>query len=215
MNNKQAFLFDLDGVIVDTAHFHYLAWKELANKLGFDFTEKQNEALKGVSRMDSLEIVLKAGGITLSEEDKLKYAAEKNARYLELCSRMTPGDVLPGVYAFLAEARRKGIGVGLGSASRNARTILDSIGMTGHFDTIVDGNRIKNSKPDPEVFLIGAEDLGVHPGDCIVFEDAAAGIEAAKRAGMKSVGIGDRAVLGSADLVVPGFEGLRVEDMVF
>lgn len=214
MNNGQAYLFDLDGVIVDTARFHYLAWKRLANQLGFEFTEKQNEALKGISRMDSLEIVLKAGQLTLSPEEKLKYASGKNAYYLELCSRMTPADVLPGVLDFINKARNKGIKIGLGSASKNARTILDSIDMTRHFDTIVDGNRVKNSKPDPEVFLLGAQDLGIAPAGCVVFEDAAAGIEAAKRAGMKSVGIGDPAILGAADLVIPGFAGLKSVDLI-
>ena len=215
MTFSRAFLFDLDGVIVDTARFHYLAWKRLAKQLGFEFTEAQNEALKGISRMDSLEIVLKTGGITLSVEDKLKYATEKNAYYLELCSRMTPDDVLPGALEFIREAREKGIGTGLGSASKNARTILDNVGIAAYFDTIVDGNRVKNSKPDPEVFLIGAEDLGVNPADCVVFEDAAAGIEAAGRAGMRAVGIGDPEVLGAADIVIPGFAGFKVEDLEF
>ncbi len=212
MNNRQAYLFDLDGVIVDTARFHYLAWKRLANQLGFEFTESQNEALKGISRMDSLEIVLKAGNVTLSQEEKLKYATEKNAYYLELCSRMTPGDVLPGVLPFIEEAKREGILIGLGSASKNAGTILKSLAITGYFDTIVDGNRIRNSKPDPEVFLTGAADLGVKPENCTVFEDAAAGIEAAGRAGMKAVGVGDPLILQNADFVIPGFEGISPKD---
>ncbi len=214
MNNRQAYLFDLDGVIVDTARFHYLAWKRLANQLGFEFSESQNEALKGVSRMDSLEIVLKAGQVTLSPEEKLKHASEKNAWYLELCSRMTPDDVLPGVLPFIEEARREGILIGLGSASKNAGTILKSLEITGYFDTIVDGNRIINSKPDPEVFLIGAADLGVKPENCTVFEDAAAGIEAARRAGMKAVGVGDPAILQEADFVIPGFEGISPGDLM-
>ena len=208
MNNRQAYLFDLDGVIVDTARFHYLAWKRLANQLGFEFSESQNEALKGISRMDSLEIVLKAGHVTLSPEEKLKYASEKNTWYLELCSRMTPGDILPGVLSFIQEAKRDGILIGLGSASKNAGTILKSLEITGYFDTIVDGNRIRNSKPDPEVFLTGAADLGVKAENCIVFEDAAAGIEAARRAGMKAVGVGDPAILHEADFIIPGFEGI-------
>lgn len=215
MQHLQAFLFDLDGVIVDTARFHYQAWRRLAHQLGFEFTEAQNEALKGISRMDSLDIVLEVGGIRLSEEEKLRYAAEKNAYYLQLCSKMTPEDILPGALDFINEAKVKGIKVGLGSASKNARTILDNIGMTRYFETIVDGNRVKNSKPDPEVFLMGAEDLGVMPSGCVVFEDAAAGIEAAKRAGMKSVGIGDPAILGDADLVIPGFTGVKIADLFF
>lgn len=214
MNNRQACLFDLDGVIVDTARFHYLAWKRLASQLGFEFSESQNEALKGISRMDSLEIVLKAGQVTLSPEEKLKYASEKNAWYLELCSRMTPDDILPGVLPFIREAKQEGILIGLGSASKNAGTILRSLEITGYFDTIVDGNRITNSKPDPEVFLIGAADLGVEPAYCTVFEDAAAGIEAARRAGMKAVGVGDPAILHEADFVIPGFEGITVGDVM-
>lgn len=211
---KRAFLFDLDGVIVDTARFHYLAWKKLANELGFEFTEEQNEALKGISRMDSLEIVLKVGNVSLSDQEKLKYATEKNAYYLMLCSQMTSEDVLPGVLGFIDSAKEKGIAIGLGSASKNARTILDNVGIADYFDTIVDGNRVKNSKPDPEVFLIGAEDLGCDPGRCVVFEDAAAGIEAAKRAGMKSVGIGDPLILGKADRVISGFPEITVEQAI-
>jgi beta-phosphoglucomutase len=210
INQVKAFLFDLDGVIVDTARYHYLAWRRLAHQLGFEFTEEQNEALKGISRMDSLEIVLSVGKVTLSASDKVKYAAEKNAYYLELCSQMTPGEVLPGVMGFLEEARAKGIRIGLGSASKNARTILDTIGITQLFDAIVDGNRVINSKPDPEVFLIGAKELHAKPEECVVFEDAAAGIEAARRAEMKSVGVGDPGVLGAADCVIPGFEGLTI-----
>jgi len=213
MNNRQAYLFDLDGVIVDTAQFHYLAWKRLASQLGFEFSEKQNEALKGISRMDSLEIVLKAGHVTLSPDEKIKYASEKNAFYLELCSRMTPGDILPGVLTFIEKAKQNGILIGLGSASKNALTILKSLEITSHFDTIVDGNRITNSKPDPEVFLIGAADLGLNPSDCTVFEDAAAGIEAARRAGMKAIGIGDPQILKEADRVIPGFEGISPRDL--
>lgn len=214
MPEPAAFLFDLDGVIVDTARFHYLAWKRLANQLGFEFTEQDNEALKGISRMDSLEIVLKVGGVTLTDEEKLKVAAGKNEYYLELCSRMTAEDVLPGVSAFIAEAKERGIKTGLGSASKNARTILKNVDIEGYFDTIVDGNRVKNSKPDPEVFLIGAEELGVAPAACVVFEDAAAGVEAARRAGMSVVGIGDASVLGAADTVIPGFSDISVDGLM-
>lgn len=208
-----AFLFDLDGVLVDTARFHFLAWQRLAHQLGFEFTETQNEALKGISRMDSLEIVLKAGGIQATNEEKLRYAEEKNAYYLRLCSEMTPEDVLPGVLNFIRQARERGILIGLGSASKNAGTILDHVGLRPYFDTIVDGNRVRKSKPDPEVFQIGAADLGVLPGSAVVFEDAVAGVEAAKRAGMKVVGIGDPAILKEADRVFPDFEGLSLTQL--
>lgn len=214
MFSFKAFLFDLDGVLVDTARFHYLAWRRLANELGFEFTEIQNEALKGISRMDSLEIVLRAGGITASDEEKQRYAAEKNAYYLSLCSKMTPDDVLPGVRAFVDEAKRLGIKVGLGSASKNAGTILGNVRLEDCFDTIVDGNRVRNSKPDPEVFLLGALDLGLSPWECIVFEDAEAGIEAAIRGGMKSVGIGDPEILKKADVNLPGFEGVTPDQIL-
>lgn len=214
MNQSCAFLFDLDGVLVDTARFHYLAWRRLANQLGFEFTVEQNEALKGISRMESLEIVLGVGKMDLSPEEKVKYAAEKNEYYLQLCSTMTPDDLLPGVAAFITEARAKGIKIGLGSASKNAGIILDSVGIRHFFDTIVDGNRIQKSKPDPEVFLLGAKDLELSPETCVVFEDAVAGIEAAQRAGMKTVGVGDPEILVKANIVIPGFEGISVADIM-
>jgi len=209
----KACLFDLDGVIVDTARFHYLAWRELARELGFDFTEQQNEALKGVSRMESLAIVLRAGGIEADEATKLRYAAEKNERYLAWCRTMTPRDVLPGVLDFLKEIKAAGIKTGLGSVSKNAPLILERIGMTSWFDTIVDGNRISNGKPDPEVFLLGAADLGVLPGECVVFEDAVAGVQAAKNAGMRVVGIGDPEILTGADLWISSFKGFMLNDL--
>ncbi|REA56948.1 beta-phosphoglucomutase [Dyadobacter luteus] len=213
MPEIKACLFDLDGVIVDTARFHYIAWKELANDLGFDLSEEQNEQLKGISRMESLEIILSLGGITLSEEDKLERAAKKNVRYLELCQQMTPDDTLPGVRAFLEELEKASIGIGLGSASKNAKVILERIDMLSYFETLVDGNRVTKGKPDPQVFNLGAADLQVNPADCVVFEDAVAGVQSAKAAGMFAVGIGDRAVLTEADIVVPGFANFGLEDL--
>jgi beta-phosphoglucomutase len=213
MPEIKACLFDLDGVIVDTARFHYIAWKELANDLGFDLSEEQNEQLKGISRMESLEIILSLGGITLSEEDKLERAAKKNVRYLELCQQMTPDDTLPGVRAFLEELKKASIGIGLGSASKNAKVILERIDMLSYFETLVDGNRVTKGKPDPQVFNLGAADLQVNPADCVVFEDAVAGVQSAKAAGMFAVGIGDRAVLTEADIVVPGFANFGLEDL--
>lgn len=210
----KACLFDLDGVIVDTAKYHFLAWKRLANTLGFDFTEAQNEELKGVSRMKSLEIILAWGGVTLSEAEKLQWASTKNDWYLELVTQMTPDEILPGVKAFILQLKQADIKIGLGSVSKNAGLILEKIGMYAWFDTIIDGNKITQGKPDPEVFLNGAKELGLQPVECLVFEDAVAGIEAATRAGMKSVGIGQASVLTQANVVLAGFEGVSWPQLV-
>ena len=204
----RAFIFDLDGVVVDTARYHYAAWKELAADLGFHFTEEENEKLKGVSRMRSLDILLEAGGLRFPKVEKLKMAERKNARYVELISGMTPDEVLPGVLNFLVTTRNLNIRTALGSASRNAPLILDKTGLASWFDVVVDGNSVSEAKPDPEVFLKAASLLGVYPGDSIVFEDAVAGIEAADNAGMRSVGVGDAVVLKKAGYVIPGFSGL-------
>ncbi|HEV7349529.1 beta-phosphoglucomutase [Telluribacter sp.] len=213
MSFLQACLFDLDGVIVDTAKYHYLAWRRMANQLGFDLTVEENELLKGISRMESLEKILAIGGVKLDEATKLSLAAEKNSWYLELCQQMSPDDVLPGVREFVEELKTNQIRVGLGSASRNAVLILDRIAMLTYFETIVDGNRVTRGKPDPEIFLTGAADLDVLPASCVVFEDAMAGVQAAKAGGMKAVGVGDPVVLTEADVVIKGFEGLHVQDI--
>jgi beta-phosphoglucomutase len=209
-----ACLFDLDGVIVDTAKYHYLAWRRLANDLGFDLTLEENERLKGVSRIESLEIILAIGGVRLTEEEKAVRAAEKNVRYLELCQQMTPEDTLPGVRTFMDELKEAGMRVGLGSASKNAKVILERIRMLDYFDTIVDGNRVSRGKPDPQVFLIGAGDLNTPPENCVVFEDAVAGIQSAKAAGMLAIGVGERSVLTEADYVIEGFANFRVKDLI-
>jgi beta-phosphoglucomutase len=214
MPEIKACLFDLDGVIVDTARFHYIAWRQLANDLGFDLSEHENEQLKGISRMESLEIILGLGGVQISEEEKLKRASEKNARYLELCKQMTSADTLPGVRVFLDELKAASIGIGLGSASKNARVILERIDMLSYFETIVDGNRVTRGKPDPQVFLMGAEDLGVAAEHCVVFEDALAGVQSAKAAGMFAVGIGEESVLTEADIVIPGFADFSLNDLI-
>ncbi|MCM1031290.1 MAG: beta-phosphoglucomutase [Oscillibacter sp.] len=205
-------IFDLDGVIVDTAKYHYLAWKKIADEFGFEFTLKDNERLKGVSRMASLDILLGIGGITLSEEEKLKVADRKNKIYLEYILKMTPEEVLPGVKEFLTALHGAGIKVSLGSASKNAKTILRQVGIEELFDAIADGTNVSKAKPDPEVFLKGAELLGLAPADCLVFEDAVAGVEAAHRGGMKCVGVGDPEVLCEADYHIGGFEDLKMED---
>jgi beta-phosphoglucomutase len=211
----KACLFDLDGVLVDTARFHYLAWKDLADRLGFAFTESDNERLKGVSRMGSLQILLEIGHKTASSEEKLAYASEKNTLYLKYIDTMTPEDLLPGVRDFLAELKKSGIRIGLGSVSRNARTILSKVDITTLFDAIVDGNLITHAKPDPEVFETGARMLNTSPSDCVVFEDAVAGVQAAHRAGMKCVGIGSPEILVEADRVIPGFQHFNLNGLIF
>ncbi|PCH73565.1 MAG: beta-phosphoglucomutase [Flavobacteriaceae bacterium] len=198
---EKAFIFDLDGVIVDTAKYHFLAWKNLANELGFDFTETQNELLKGVSRVKSLEIILNIGGVTLSEEKTQAFLVKKNTEYLAFINKMTADEILPGVLKVLAFLKNNNIPFALGSASKNARFILEQVGIIDLFDAIVDGNDVSKAKPDPEVFLLGAEKLNVAPANCVVFEDAIAGVEAANNAGMVSIGIGSEDVLTEASSV--------------
>ena len=214
MVEVKACLFDLDGVIVDTAKYHFIAWRELASELGFEFTEEHNEKLKGVSRMTSLEILLGVGGITLPEEKKIELATRKNERYVSYIMKMTPDEILPGVVDFLEQLKVKGIKTAIGSASKNATVILERLELMSRFDVIIDGNRVSKAKPDPEVFLKGAGALGVPPAECVVFEDAAAGIEAAINGGMKCVGIGQPEVLGKANRVIPGFQNFTVEELL-
>lgn len=201
MKKEIAFIFDLDGVIVDTAKYHYLAWRNLANTLGFDFTEAQNELLKGVSRVKSLEILLSIGKVNLSEEKKQVLLLQKNKEYLEYVNKMTSEEILPGVNDLLNFLEINDIKYALGSASKNAPLILGKVGLLNRFTAIVDGNDVSKAKPDPEVFLIGAKKLGINPENCVVVEDAIAGIEAANAAKMISIGIGDANVLNEADYV--------------
>lgn len=205
-----AAIFDLDGVVVDTAKYHYLAWKRLANEYGFDFTQVDNERLKGVSRTRSLEILLEIGGLTFDESTKLKMAAQKNDWYVDYIRRMDATEILPGVTEYLQGIRARGIKTALGSASKNAPFILERLGISALFDVVVDGNKVTKAKPDPEVFLRAAAELCIPPAGCIVFEDAEAGIEAARRAGMGAVGIGDPLTLKEADIVLPGLFELVV-----
>mgnify|MGYP001165990069 CR=1 FL=1 len=202
-------IFDLDGVIVDTAKYHYLAWAKLADELGFAFTEAHNERLKGVSRMRSLDILLEVGGQDFSDEDKLIMADKKNKLYVEYISTLNESELLPGVKDYLVELRARGVGIALGSASKNAVFILDKLNIADMFDAIVDGNKVSRAKPDPEVFLIACAELGLQPADCVVFEDAEAGVQAAKAAGMQVVGIGRPEILKDADLVVAGLHVLE------
>jgi beta-phosphoglucomutase len=198
-------------VIVDTAKYHYIAWKELARELGFDFTETDNERLKGVSRMASLDILLDIGNMVKSDEEKEILANRKNKNYVDYILRMTPDEILPGAKQFLEELKKNGYKVALGSASKNAMTILDRLKLTHLFDAIIDGNSVSKAKPDPEVFLKGAEALGVTPDECVVFEDAEAGVEAALSGKMLCIGIGSPDILGSAHLVVSGLHEMTLD----
>lgn len=201
----KACIFDLDGVIVDTAKYHYKAWREIAHELGFEFTEEHNERLKGVSRMRSLEILLEVGNKKIDMEGMEYLAEKKNKDYLQYILRMTPDEILPGAKEFLEELIGRGVKTALGSASKNAMTILERLRIVHLFDVIIDGNKVTKAKPEPEIFLKGAEELNILPENCVVFEDAEAGIEAALAANMRCVGIGNPQILGKANLVIPGF----------
>lgn len=209
----KACLFDLDGVIVDTARYHFIAWKALAEELGFEFTEKDNERLKGVSRMRSLDILLEIGNIEMEQEKKEELATRKNDHYRSFITQMKPDEILPGATEFIKELKENNIKIALGSASKNAMTILDRLQLTDWFDAVVDGTKVSKAKPDPEVFLKGAEELNVKPGECVVFEDAEAGVEAALAGGMKCVGIGTPEVLGKAHLVVSGLHEMNFDKL--
>jgi beta-phosphoglucomutase len=211
MHKIEACLFDLDGVLVDTARYHYLAWRRLAQELGFEFTEAQNERLKGVSRVRSLEILLEIGHKQVDQTTFGDLAAKKNAWYVASIAQMTPAEILPGAKEFLGALRAAGIKTALGSASQNAGLILAKIGLVDHFDAIVDGTHTSKAKPDPEVFLLGAQAVGIPAANCCVFEDAAAGVDAAKAAGMKVVGIGRPSILPHADLVIEGLHQMSIE----
>ncbi len=197
--NKIGVIFDLDGVIVDTAKYHFLAWKDLADHLGFEFTEANNELLKGVSRVRSLEILLDIGKVELSDEKKQEVLISKNEHYLEYINKMGVEEILPGVNELLDALDDLGIQYVLGSASKNAPLILKQVNLFDRFIGIVDGNSVSKAKPDPEVFLIGAKELNLQPEYCVVFEDAIAGVEAANKANMISIGIGDKQTLHKAD----------------
>lgn len=203
--NKKAFIFDLDGVIVDTAKYHFLAWKKIANELGFEFTHDNNELLKGVSRVRSLEIILELGNIKASQEDKSRWLIQKNEDYLSYLVDVDESEILPGVMMILNYLKEREQFIALGSASKNARPILEKTGILSYFDTIVDGNDVSNAKPDPEVFLLAAKILKVKPEDSIVFEDSVAGIQAANIGGMISVGIGEASTLHEAKFLFRGF----------
>jgi beta-phosphoglucomutase len=209
---KKAFIFDLDGVIVDTAKYHFLAWQKLAQELGIEFTPEHNEELKGVSRVRSLDIILALGNIEASQEDKNKWLTQKNEDYLSYLVDMDESEILPGVLPVLEFIKEKKQLIALGSASKNARPILEKTGILPFFDAIVDGNDVSNAKPDPEVFLRAAQLLNVSNENAIVFEDSVAGIQAANSANMISVGIGDAAILHEAKY---NFKDFTFMDLAF
>jgi len=210
----KACVFDLDGVIVDTAKYHFQAWRRLAQSLGFDFTTSLNEQLKGVSRIDSLNLILDWAGLEKSDSEKLKLCDLKNEYYLELIENLDQSETLPGVERMLETLQKLDIKIGLGSASKNAVKILDCLNLRSYFKTIVDGTKVKKGKPDPETFEVACENLSVIPENTIVFEDAPKGVDAAKSGGMIAVGIGLKVNLGHADLVIDGFQDLTIHDIV-
>jgi beta-phosphoglucomutase len=205
-----ACIFDLDGVIVDTARYHFLAWKRLTDQLGIHFTEADNERLKGVSRMASLEIILEIGNRKLNNRQKQEYAALKNNWYTDYISKMTPDEILPGCIEFINELRNANIRVAIGSASKNTPMILSRVGILDMFDAVADGNIITNAKPDPEVLIKAANMVGVEPGNCVVFEDAVAGVQAALNAGMMCIGVGSAKGLTKAHFVVSGLKEMNL-----
>lgn len=209
----KACIFDLDGVIVDTAKYHFMAWERLADQLGIHFTEKDNERLKGVSRMDSLEIILEIGNRKLNQSQKYEYATLKNNWYIDYISRITPDEILPGCLEFIYELRNADVRVAIGSASKNTPLILDRTGIKELFDAVADGNIVTKAKPDPEVFIKAANMLDIVPGNCVVFEDAVAGVKAALDAGMMCIGVGSAKILTKAHFIISGLIEMNLEKL--
>ena len=209
--NKKIFIFDLDGVIVDTAKYHFIAWQKIASQLGIEFTLEHNEQLKGVSRVRSLELILELGKIEAAQEDKNKWLIQKNENYLSYLVDMDESELLPGILPILKYLKANNQKIALGSASKNARPILEKTGILHYFDAIVDGNDVSNAKPDPEVFIQAAKLLGIKNENAIVFEDSVAGIQAANSAKMTSIGIGNKEILHEADFVFEDFTSITIE----
>lgn len=203
-----ACIFDLDGVIVDTARYHFQSWKKLADSLGVPFTEQDNEQLKGVSRMQSLDIILGLGNLKMDQASREELADEKNSGYLNYIRALSPADIFPGVRLLLEDLKNNHIRIALGSSSRNAGLILRKLGLTDLFDKVVDGNDVIAAKPDPSIFLAAADALGVLPGETIIFEDALAGVEAALAGGFRCIGVGSSGLLDKAGIVLHSLEGL-------
>lgn len=199
---REGVIFDLDGVLVSTDEYHYSGWKRLAVEEGIPFTRKDNHRLRGISRMESLEVVFKKGTGTYSQAEKLEMAERKNRYYVEILQDLSSDDVLPGARMLLEELKQQGFRLAVGSSSRNASLILGKVDLCGYFDIVVDGNDIRRSKPDPEVFLLAAARLGLDTANCVVVEDAEAGVTAANAASMGCIGIGTIDLVGKADKVV-------------
>ncbi|MQA38580.1 beta-phosphoglucomutase [Rugamonas aquatica] len=211
MSRFKAVIFDLDGVITDTAHYHYLAWKRLAESQGVHFDHAFNENLKGIDRMGSLDLILASSKRVYTPEEKLALADEKNRHYQELIATMSSADLLPGAVRALDVVRAAGLRIGLASVSKNAFTVLGRLGITDKFDYVVDAATIARGKPDPEIFLKAARELGVAPEDCLGVEDAVAGVASIKSAGMFALGIGHPFVLTQADVVITSLGDFNLE----
>ncbi|MEN9303064.1 MAG: beta-phosphoglucomutase [Bacteroidota bacterium] len=205
-------LFDLDGVLVTTEHNHYIAWKRTADELGVPFSEKENELLKGISRIDSLKMILNMGNLEIDETTFSELLKSKNDFYLESIQSLTQADLLPGVLDLLKKATSMGIQLGVGSSSKNANFILNLLGISSYFDVVIDGNGVEYPKPHPEVFLNGAKALGLEPNECLVFEDAASGIEAAQKGGFTAIGVGNPTITAQADHYYNNLTEFRIED---
>ncbi len=212
MTNIKAFIFDLDGVLVDTAEYHYRGWKRLADEEAIPFTRKDNESLRGITRRASLMLILK--GRTYPEEKIQEMMDRKNRYYLEYISGITPVDLLPGAREFLEEVHICGLKSALGSASKNARQVVEQLGIASLLDAISDGNSVDRQKPAPDLFLNAARQLNLPPARCVVVEDAAAGIEAAKAGGFHTVGIGPHERVGLADVVIKSLHGARLDQIL-
>lgn len=213
MKKHQCALFDLDGVIVDTAKFHFLAWKKIASILNYDLTQIDNEKLKGVSRSDSLDMILKMANKNIETSKFKEYLVQKNLTYLEYIKDINPQDILPGISEALSLLKNKNIKIGLGSASKNAKIILERLGLIHYFEVIIDGNKVEKSKPHPQVFLKASSNLGIVPEKCLVFEDSNAGIQSAKAAGMTAVAIGSPEKFSNEDFCYPDFLTLIQNDL--
>jgi beta-phosphoglucomutase len=208
----KGFIFDLDGVLTDTAEYHYRGWKRLAEEVGLPFTREDNEALRGIPRRESLMLILKERQIP--EDQLIELMERKNRYYLEFIREITPRDVLPGAIELLTELRSAGLKSAVGSASKNAPEVLQRLGIDHLLDAISHGGSVEKQKPAPDLFIHAAAQLGLEPAECVVVEDAAAGIEAAHAGGFRSVGLGPRERVGKADVVLPSLEGVRLNDLL-
>lgn len=214
--NPKLIIYDLDGILTDTAEFHFLAWQKLAEGLGISFNREFNEQLKGINRMDSLDRILALDPSIgqLSDKEKVKLATQKNEYYLTLIEEITPAHILPGMLAFLEDNKKADAKIALGSASKNAPAILEKLGLTDYFDYIVDAAKVAKGKPDPETFTAAADALGIDYSDCIGIEDASAGVEAVNQAGMFSVGVGEKSHLSHADYLVEDTSELNFDEVI-